>query len=172
MKELGEQATKALEKTNSQMKKQFNKYCQSPCQYSIGDKVWLEATNLKTKQPTKKMDDKQVGPFKILKKVSIAAYKLKLPSTWRHHSVFNESLLTPYIAPKFPSQTIPRPPPELDEEGVPLYEVEKILSSRKVRRGTQYLVKWKGYPELENTWEPEQNLTQALDVLTDFKRSF
>jgi hypothetical protein len=58
MKELGEQATKALEKANSQIKKQFDKHCQSPREYSIGDKVWLEATNLKTKRPTKKMDDK------------------------------------------------------------------------------------------------------------------
>jgi hypothetical protein len=49
MKELGEQVTKALEKANSQMKKQFDKHCQSPHKYSIGDKVWLEATNLKTK---------------------------------------------------------------------------------------------------------------------------
>jgi hypothetical protein len=73
MKELGERATQALEKANSQMKKQFDKHHQSPCKYSIGDKVWLEATNLKTKQPTKKMDNKQVGPFKILKKVGAAA---------------------------------------------------------------------------------------------------
>jgi hypothetical protein len=78
------------------------------------------------------MDDKRVGPFEILKKVGVAAYNLKLPSTWHHHSVFNKSLLMPYTAPTFPSQTIPRPPPELDEEGVPLYEVEKILSSQKV----------------------------------------
>jgi transposase InsO family protein len=58
MKELGEQATKALEKANSQMKKQFDKHHQPLCEYSIGDKVWLEATNLKTKRPTKKMDNK------------------------------------------------------------------------------------------------------------------
>jgi Chromo (CHRromatin Organisation MOdifier) domain len=57
----------------------------------------------------------------------------------------------PYTPSTFPLQTIPRPPPELNEEGVPLYKVEKILSSWKVRRGTQYLIKWKGYPESENT---------------------
>jgi hypothetical protein len=50
--------TQALEKANSQMKKQFDKHCQPPHKYSIGDKVWLEATNLKTKQSTKKMDNK------------------------------------------------------------------------------------------------------------------
>jgi hypothetical protein len=79
------------------------------------------------------MDNKQVGPFKILKKVSKVAYKLKLPTTWHHHPTFNESILTSYTPPTFPSQTIPGPPLELDKEGVPLYEVEKIMSSRKVR---------------------------------------
>jgi hypothetical protein len=41
--------TQALEKANSQMKKQFDKHRQPPRKYSIRDKVWLEATNLKTK---------------------------------------------------------------------------------------------------------------------------
>jgi hypothetical protein len=49
MKELGERAKQALEKANSQMKKQFDKHHQSPRKYSIRDKVWLEAPNLKTK---------------------------------------------------------------------------------------------------------------------------
>src|SRR5258708_36669168 len=46
-----------------------------------------------------------------------------------------------------------RPPPEL-EEGEEEYEVEKILDHRKFSRGRklQYLIKWKGYPDLENQW--------------------
>ena len=44
-----------------------------------------------------------------------------------------------------------RPPPDLikDEEE---YEVDQILDSRKHgREGTlQYLVRWKGYPDLDN----------------------
>ena len=40
------------------------------------------------------------------------------------------------------------------------YEVEKILGKRQVKCGrnrtiiTQYLVKWKGYQDYDNTWEP------------------
>jgi hypothetical protein len=41
--------------------------------------------------------------------------------------IFNEALLTPYIPPSYPSQMTPRPPPELDTEGIPVYEVEKII---------------------------------------------
>ena len=37
--------------------------------------------------------------------------------------------------------------------------VEKIAGFRFYANGTkEYLIKWLGYPENENTWEPEQNL--------------
>jgi hypothetical protein len=98
----------------------------------MGDQVWLEATNLKIKQPTKKLDNKQVGPFMILEKVSKLAYKLKIPPSLQHHLIFNEALLTPYISLSYPSQPIPRPPPKLNTKGIPVYEVERIERSRKV----------------------------------------
>lgn len=38
------------------------------------------------------------------------------------------------------------------------YTVEKILDKR-IRGGkTEYLIKWEGYPDSENTWEPDDNL--------------
>jgi len=44
--------------------------------------------------------------------------------------------------------------------------VEKILETREWRRKTQYLVKWKGYPRNEATWEPASNVenTEALEA--------
>ena len=49
-------------------------------QYKKGDKVWLKATNITTKCPMKKLDNKHLGPFEILKKVGKLAYCFKLPS--------------------------------------------------------------------------------------------
>ena len=49
-------------------------------QYKKGDKVWLEATNVTTKYPMKKLNNKHLGPFEILEKVGKLAYYLKLPS--------------------------------------------------------------------------------------------
>lgn len=43
----------------------------------------------------------------------------------------------------------------LDEEE---YVVEKIVDKRKVRGKVQYLLKWRGYDESQNTWEPYENL--------------
>jgi hypothetical protein len=50
--------------------------------------------------------------------------------------------------------------------------VEEILKSRKLGRGTQYLVKWKEYPRSEATWEPcSQLLKHAQDVVKDWEES-
>ena len=36
---------------------------------------------------------------------------------------------------------------------------------------THYLVKWKGYPTSDNSWEPEKNLN-ADELVANFKWSF
>ncbi|GBB97898.1 hypothetical protein RclHR1_00310026 [Rhizophagus clarus] len=38
------------------------------------------------------------------------------------------------------------------------YVVEKIIDHRKIKGVTQYYLKWKGYPDDENTWENESDV--------------
>ena len=62
-----------------------------------------------------------------------------------------------------------RPPPDLID-GNEEYKVEAILTHRTYKnRQTRYLVKWKGYDSSENTWEPESNLSNAEEELSDYK---
>ena len=49
-------------------------------QYKKGDKVWLEITNVTTKYPIKKLNNKCLRPFKILEKVRKSVYHFKLPN--------------------------------------------------------------------------------------------
>ena len=41
------------------------------------------------------------------------------------------------------------------------FEVDAYLDRRNSRRGVEYLIKWKGCPESEATWEPQQNLCDS-----------
>lgn len=51
------------------------------------------------------------------------------------------------------------------------YEVESIRKKR-IRKGrVQYLVKWRGWPESQNTWEPYENVKSCGEILKDFEES-
>ena len=45
-----------------------------PLDFRVSSKVWLDACNIKTKCPSKKLDSKYVGPLTITQKVSDHAY--------------------------------------------------------------------------------------------------
>ncbi|KAF3069645.1 putative heterochromatin protein 1 protein [Daldinia childiae] len=49
------------------------------------------------------------------------------------------------------------------------WQVDKIVATRKNKtRGTEYLVKWAGFPDDENTWEPEGNLDHCRRKVAQF----
>ena len=51
---------------------------------------------------------------------------------------------------------------EEDGEEPEVFEVETLLKRRTRRRCPEYLVKWKGYDEDSNTWEPVSNLPEEM----------
>ena len=51
-----------------------------------------------------------------------------------------------------------------------MFDIEAILDSRGGKsKVSEYLVKWEGFEEEENSWEPESNLGSALDLVEAFK---
>ena len=139
-------------------------------QLKEGDKVWLLTKNLRSKRPSKKLDHVKVGPFLVDKQKPIpqgqqrVSYRLKLPQDARVHPVFHVSLLEP-AHPSVPLQRTFRFEPDEENE----YEVEKVLNMST--SGKEFLVKWKGYPSSENTWEPYQNLVNCRQTIVDYMSS-
>src|SRR6266404_4005387 len=126
-----------------------------PAQFHLREQVWLDTSHLKLPHQKAKLTPKRLGPFKIVQEISPVAYRLELPQNWRIHNVFHASLLTPYYETTAHGPNFTRPPPDLidrEEE----YKVEWIIAHRQFGRSKrlQYLIKWKGYPESDNTWEP------------------
>lgn len=167
MEKVQEEAEASLKAAAEKMKIFYDQKRNPARPYKVGDLVYLEATNIKTKHPAKKLDDKRLGPFKITKKVGTLSYRLELPKNWRCHPVFNKTLLTPYVKPAFKNQPKPADPPKVEEEELE-EEVECIIDVKRERGSLLWLVKWKGYPNKENTWEPKEHLKKSRAALNDF----
>ncbi|XP_048191369.1 chromobox protein homolog 3-like [Perognathus longimembris pacificus] len=59
---------------------------------------------------------------------------------------------------------------ETEEVELEEFEVEKIVDQRVLDGQVQYLLKWKGYSDADNTWEPEEHLN-CPELLEDFLNS-
>ena len=137
--------------------------------FITGDKVWLEARNLKRNVVNPKFAAKREGPFKITKVLSSLSYQLEIPKSWKIHPVFHASLLTPYKENDIHGPNFPQPPPDLIN-GEEEYEVERILKHRGCPKRHQYLIRWKGYVADEDSWQKEADLGNASELLQEYKR--
>ena len=137
--------------------------------WKVGDKVWLEGKNLCLHYPMRKFTPKREGLFEISQVISPLTYCLCLPPTWKIHDIFHTSLLSTYCKTTEHGLNFINPPPE-EIEGEEKYEVAKILSHRGSPGWRSYLVSWKGYSSVENTWEPEWHLKHAHSILTLYKQ--
>jgi hypothetical protein len=153
-----EEAKAALAKAKDDMARYYNQRHDPTPEYQVGDKVYLDASDIKTTRPSKKLAHRNLGPFSITKRVGSHAYRLRLPrSLARLHPVFPVVKLTLAPPDPFGRHNKPPPLPELieDEEH---YEVEEVLDSRLYCGKLQYLVKWKGFGYEENSWIGENNV--------------
>ena len=142
-----------------------------PVEFKPGDLVWLNSSNISTMRPSKKLDWKRLGPFKVEKRVGLQAYKLSLPASMRHiHDTFHISLLDPVkSSPILPHSFPTAPPAAYIKDNHEYFEVEDIRDSRRVRNHLEYLIKWKGYPESDNSWEPLSHIP-ARGLVKEFHR--
>jgi hypothetical protein len=137
--------------------------------FSEGDKVLLSMKylNFKRGKRSRKLLPKWIGPLEIEQVVGPVAYKLKMNLGWRIHPVFHVSLLEPYRS----DGRVQPPPPPIELEGAPEYEVDSILDHRfrgRCHPRAFYLVSWKGYGPEHNSWEPERYVVNAPEAVADY----
>jgi hypothetical protein len=184
VKKLQEQLRKDLIFLQSRMEYYYNKKRRKEIPLKEGDTVYLLRQG-RTKRTGKneKLDYKREGPYTIIEKLSDVSYKLKLPPHSRQHPVFHISLLLKAPEglrepPETDSETDPDQEPQehqIEDDPAEGYdpedhdsqaeygEVERILNHDKDEDGNPiYLIKWKGFSNKYNDWEPAENIPEQL----------
>jgi len=134
----------------------------------VGSKVLLDARNVRTTHPSRKLDRKRPGPFQVQKQVFRYASELQLPTSIRIHRVQHVSLLDPVIEDTLEGQVVP-PPPPVEVDGEEDYQVSGIEECRMYQSQLQYLVRWTGYDS--HTWEPAK-FVDGIHAVKEFHQQY
>lgn len=108
--------------------------------------------------PNGKLKPRYMGPYKVLERIGVVAYKLELPpSLVAFHPVFHVSLLRRCV--KNGENVVSEPPPDLQEnltvEGRPVRIVARRVKAVGRKKIKMVQVGWDYEGEEEKTWEPE-----------------
>ena len=148
---------------------------QTPPDFPVGTQVYVHAKFFRTTRPSKKLSEKNLGPFEVTGKVGPQSYRIQLPSAFRTvHPVFHVSQLEQAHPNVLPGRVQP-PPPPVEVDGEEEYEIDEIVDSvlRKIQGGRTklyYKIKWLGYegtPE-EYQWIVATDLEHAQEAVADF----
>ena len=117
-----------------------------------------------------KLSPRYIGPYEILEKVGMVAYKLALPPELaRLHDVFHVSMLRKYVAD--PSHVLVEQPIELKEDLSYVEEPLAIVDRKEqiLRSKVIPLVKvvWRRHSMEEATWESEDSMKMRYPYLFD-----
>ena len=156
-----------LDRATRKMKKWADKK-QYHTKYKVGDMVFVKLLPQQfnsLRLVHKGLVMRYERPFPILGKVRKVSYRVELPSRLKIHPDFHISYIKPYHGDKDdPSRWMSKRAPttvvtSYDKE-VEHIVVDRVVRKRGLPPTTEYLVKWKGLPESEVSWEPSDALWQ------------
>jgi len=157
-----------LQKAQDRMKAMADAH-RRDVQYEVGAWVYVKLrpyrqTLLKDKTP-QKLAKRYFGPFQILSRIGLVAYRLDLPDTSKIHLVFHYSVL------KAHSGSPPQEPGTLPlgtYNNGPLLSPLVILGTRETTTNDspqlEVLVQWQGLSPEEATWEPWGDIQRTFNL--------
>ncbi|KAK3039423.1 hypothetical protein RJ639_027672 [Escallonia herrerae] len=160
-----------LEKAARRMKKHADKNMRSQ-EFNVGDKVMVKLMPQDRKflrGRDSRLLQKYEGPLTIVKKIGKMAYKVDPPHWWSRqlHPVFHVSM------PFYEDTTDPSRgqikrqglKPKAAGKRVAEAILNDIVITASRKRHQEYLVKWQGHMDEENTWERAADLSVYTDKI-------
>jgi hypothetical protein len=143
--------------------------------FEVGDLVFLRLQPYRQSSLKKSGDEKlKPGfyvPYSIMRRVGEVAYELDLPKGRKIHNMFHLSCLKKVVG-QFISTSEDLPP--LDEEGQLELALEEVLEFREWKLRSRVikecLIRWRGLPVEDATWESKQLLQHPGLVLLEDKK--
>lgn len=113
-----------------------------------------------SKRICQKLATKFYGPFQIVERIGKATYRLQLPVESKIHHVFHISQLKQVLGTNHIVMPLPQSLSDTDEIMV---KPEQLLETRYSDSGIlEPLVKWKGLPVHESSWEEVRALAKQF----------
>lgn len=135
--------------------------------FEIGDMVFLKLRPYRQQSVVKrlyqKLAAKYFGPFEIVARVGVVAYRLKLPQGSKIHDVFHVSQLKPVIGKDHVVSELPH---SFSVNNEIVIEPDIVIDTRYDAEGhLEALISWTGLPDHENSWERASTLIQQFPHL-------
>ena len=152
---------------NKRYSKAYDKGRVEGARFEEGQRVMLSTADLSTKQPSKKLAQRWMGPYEITEIVGTHAVRLELPESLKIHPVVNTGRLKRFVEAGFEGQKNTTPEAVVMDDGSQEYHVKSVLGSRRRGKRLQYLVEWTGYEGTDEavTWEPKENVLGTADEM-------
>jgi hypothetical protein len=166
-----EEAKIAMEAAQEAQRRQADKG-RKRVSYKVGDMVLFDTKDLPAYR--RKLRANYIGPFKVVRVKGELSVELELPPALQINPVVHVEKLKLFKEdPKrFPTRR--QENRQVAQEGRgqnKAYEVERIVAERVDEKGLRdYLVLWVGYGLTDASWEPEENLAQAPEVVASWKK--
>jgi hypothetical protein len=166
MKDLHNRVKERLQSSRQEYKRREDQH-RRELQFEVGDLILALMRKERFPRGTyNKLKMKKIGPCRVVKKFGANAYEIELPNGIRISPIFNISYLYPYKAEEAGAeneQTEVQWTKQMPIAKKP--QMESIIDKRvnkKTRRKEyfEYLVKWKGHPVEDASWEYEARIQE------------